>query len=193
MTPGTRLCAFRRVFREGRRDPLPALVQLDLLGPQSHPDGGLVGAGDAMVEEHAGGQLRGRHHGVARLVHRQLALEHVHLADEVGHEPRVGIFIEVAGRGDLLQQAPVHHRAAAGHGQGLVLVVGDDQEGDADLLLKLGQLRAHGFAQLGVQGRQGLVQQQHARPLDQGAGERDALALAAGQLIGLARADSLPA
>ena len=45
------------------------------------------------------------------------------------------------------------------------------------------QLELHGLAQLGVERRQRLVQQQHPRPLDQGAGQSHALALAAGQLV----------
>ena len=69
--------------------------------------------------------------------------------------------------------------------------MGDEQEGDADLLLQLGQFGAHRLAQLGVEGRQRLVQQQHARPLDQGAGQGHPLALAAGELVGLARAEAL--
>src|SRR3546814_5304645 len=62
----------------------------------------------------------------------------------------------------------VHHRDAVGHRQRLVLVMGDDHEGDADALLQVHQLEAHPLAQLGVERRQRLVQQQHLRPLHQG-------------------------
>ena len=52
--------------------------------------------------------------------------------------------------------------------------------------LQLDQLHAHGGAQLGVQVGQRLVHQEHRRLLDHGAGQSDALALAARQLAGLA-------
>ncbi len=64
----------------------------------------------------------------------------------------------------------------------LFLVVGDEDEGDADLALDLAELQLHLLAQLLVQGAQGLVEQQHLRPADQGAGQGHALALAAGKL-----------
>ena len=48
------------------------------------------------------------------------------------------------------------------------------------------QLELGFAAQLLVERRQRLVEQQHARPLDQRARERDALALAAGELMRLA-------
>ena len=47
------------------------------------------------------------------------------------------------------------------------------------------------LAQLEVQGAQRLVQQQHARPVDQRAGERHALALAARELAGPAVLEAL--
>ena len=40
------------------------------------------------------------------------------------------------------------------------------------------------FAQLGIEGRQRLVEQQHLGLLDQRAGQRNALALPAGKLVG---------
>ncbi len=51
-------------------------------------------------------------------------------------------------------------------------------------LLQRPQLELHFFAKLLVERPQGLIQQQHLRPLDQGARQGDALALAAGQLVG---------
>ncbi len=62
------------------------------------------------------------------------------------------------------------------------LIVGDIDEGDADVLLQVDQFDLHFFAQLGVQRRQRFVEQQQARPVDQRAGDRHALALAAGKL-----------
>ena len=69
--------------------------------------------------------------------------------------------------------------------------MGDDHEGDPDLVLQAHQLELHLLAQLLVERRERLVEQQHLGPLDQRAGERDALALAAGELIGLALLEAL--
>ena len=79
----------------------------------------------------------------------------------------VGPLVELVRRGDLLHRAAIHDRDPARHRQRLVLVVGDDDEGDADALLQAGQLELHLLAQLGVERRQRLVEQQHLRALDQ--------------------------
>ena len=64
--------------------------------------------------------------------------------------------------------------------------MGDHDEGDADLVLQALELHLHGAAQLLVERAERLVEQQQARPLDQRAGERDALLLPARQLLRLA-------
>ena len=56
------------------------------------------------------------------------------------------------------------------------------QEGDADLALDRLELDLHLLAQLEVEGAERLVEQQHPRPVDQGAGQRDPLPLPAGEL-----------
>ena len=61
----------------------------------------------------------------------------------------------------------------------------------AELALQVHQLELGLLAQLPVERRQRLVEQEHARPLDQRARERDALALAAGELMRLALAEAL--
>ena len=71
--------------------------------------------------------------------------------------------------------------------QRLVLVMGDHDERDPDLLLQLRQLEAHGLAQFGVERRERLVEQQDLRLLHQRTRERHALALTARQLIRHAR------
>ena len=68
----------------------------------------------------------------------------------------------------------------------LLLVVGDDDEGGAEPLLQLHQLELRLVAQLLVERGERLVEQQHLRPLGERARERDALALAAGELVRLA-------
>ena len=87
-------------------------------------------------------------------------------------------------RADLHDPALVEHGDAVGHRQRLALVVGDEDEGDAERLLQRLQLVLHLLAQLEVERAERLVEQQHLGLVDQRAGQRDALALAAGQLAG---------
>ena len=58
----------------------------------------------------------------------------------------------------------------------------DHDEGGAELRLQPLQFDLHLLAQMRVERRQRLVEQQHARLADDGAGKRHALALAAGKL-----------
>ncbi len=82
----------------------------------------------------------------------------------------------------------VENRDPVGHRQRLALVVGDEDESDAERAAAGLQLLLHLLAQLQVERAQRLVEQQHLRLVDQRAGQRHALALAAGKLSGLAGA-----
>ena len=103
-------------------------------------------------------------------------------ADEVGHEGRLGVLVDVDRTADLLAEALAHDDEPVAHGERLFLVVGDVDEGDADVALQLLELQLHGLAQLGVEGAEGLVEEQHGGPVDEGARERHALLLAAREL-----------
>jgi hypothetical protein len=122
-----------------------------------------------------------------------LAVEDVHVADEVGHEAGVRRLVDFGGRRHLDDLAMAHHRDAVGHGHGLFLVVGDDDEGEAEALLQVHQLELGFLAQLLVEGAERLVEQQHLGALGQRTGERHALALAAGELVRLAGLRTFPA
>ena len=63
--------------------------------------------------------------------------------------------------------------------------MGDENEGNAGFGLQALQLDLHLLAELQVEGGQGFIEQQHLRPIGQGAGKRHALLLAAGHLIDL--------
>ena len=93
----------------------------------------------------------------------------------------MGFVVDVNGGADLLDLALGHDHHRVRHGQGLLLVVGDEDKGDARLLLDFFQLHLHVLAQLQVQGAQGLVQQQHLGMGHQGPGNGHPLLLAAGQ------------
>ena len=86
----------------------------------------------------------------------------------------------------------VHDRDAVGDLHRLLLVVGDEHGRDVDLVVQAPQPRAQLGAHLGVERAERLVEQQHARLDRQRAGERHALALAAGELRRVARRRSRP-
>ncbi|GAA3216905.1 hypothetical protein GCM10020256_19520 [Streptomyces thermocoprophilus] len=113
-----------------------------------------------------------------------LGLDQVGRAEEVRDERGLRVLVQVGGRAELLDAARVHHGDRVGHGHGLLLVVRDMHEGDADLGLDALELQLHLAAQLQVEGAERLVEQQHLRVVDQRAGHSDALLLAAGELVG---------
>ena len=90
------------------------------------------------------------------------------------------------GRPGLHDAALAHDGDFVGQRQGLTLVVGDIDRGEAEIALHTLEFKAHRLAQLGIEVRQRLVEQQKLRLHDQCAGERQALLLAAGQLGGVA-------
>ena len=65
------------------------------------------------------------------------------------------------GRADLLDPAVVHHHHAVGDLERLLLVVGHEDAGDADLVVQAAQPAAQLLAHLGVERAEGLVEQQH--------------------------------
>ena len=83
---------------------------------------------------------------------------------------------------DLLDAPLVENGHAVGHRQRFGLIVGDEDEGDAELALQLLQLALHLLTQLQIEGAEGFVEQQHPRSIDQGAGQGHTLALTAGEL-----------
>ena len=84
----------------------------------------------------------------------------------------------------------MHDDDLVGHGHRLDLVVRDVDGGRAEPLVQLLDLGAHGDAQLGVEVRQRLVEEEHLRIAHDRAAHRDALALAAGELARIARRGS---
>ena len=113
-----------------------------------------------------------------------LALQDVQRADEGGDEARLRPVVDLERRADLLRPAAVHHHDAVGDRQRLFLVVRHEDRGDAEVLLDLADLLAQRHAHLGVERGKRLVEQQHLRLRRERAGERHALLLAAGELVG---------
>ncbi len=92
------------------------------------------------------------------------------------------LLVDLLRRTHLLDLPLRHHRDAVRHREGFLLVVRDVDERDADLFLQRLQLDLQALAELGVQGAERLVQQQHGGVQDQRARQRDALLLTAGEL-----------
>ena len=115
----------------------------------------------------------------------------VRRAEEVGDERRLGLLVELLRRRALLDPPVAHDRDAVAHRQRLVLVVGDVDERDLELLLDPLQLDLEVDPQPRVERAERLVEQQHRRLQHERAGERDPLLLAAGELRGAALAEAL--
>jgi hypothetical protein len=109
--------------------------------------------------------------------------EQVAGADEVGHETRAGKAVQLVGRVDLLHAPAIHDGDAVRQRERLRLVVRHVHERDARLLLHADELELHLLAQLGVERCERLVEQQHLRMRDEGARDRDTLALPARELV----------
>ena len=109
------------------------------------------------------------------------AVEDVALADEVRDEGVFRLVVDVDRGADLLDAALAHDHDRVGHAQGFLLIVRNEDEGDAGGLLDVFELLLHVLAQLEVERGERLVEQQHLRPPHQGAGDRHALLLAAGE------------
>ena len=111
---------------------------------------------------------------------------HPRRADEAGDEDIVGIVIEADGAALLLDAPLAQHDDLVGERHRLDLVVRHVDHGGAEILVQLGDLDAHLHAQLGVEVRQRLVEQERLGLAHDGAADGDALALPAGQLPRLA-------
>ena len=112
--------------------------------------------------------------------------EQVGVAHKARHKARRGLAIKLLRRADLHDMPLVHHQHGIGNRKGFALIVGHVQRGDIKLLLQFADLIAHAAPQVGVEVTQRLVKQQHLRLEDQGARQRHALLLAAGDLIDIA-------
>ncbi len=71
---------------------------------------------------------------------------------------------------------------AIGERHRFFLIVRDKDERDADLALQILQLQLHLAAQIRIESRERLIEQQHTRAVDQRSGESNALLLPAAEL-----------
>ena len=108
------------------------------------------------------------------------ARKQVGLADEGGDELGFRVVVQVVHGAQLLDLALVHQGNPVGHHEGLLLVMGDKDKGDAELGLQVLQFDLHVLAQFGIESGKGLVQQENLGTAHQGAREGDPLPLPAG-------------
>ena len=120
----------------------------------------------------------------AKAEQRALQLDEVHrrLTQE-GRDKRVHrVFIDLLRRPHLTNLPPIHHDDPIAQPHRLHLIVRDVDDRALHLSLEPLQLVARHVAQLGVQVRERLVEQEYLRIAYQGAAQRHALPLAARQL-----------
>jgi len=86
------------------------------------------------------------------------------------------------GLAHLLDQPVLHHHDPVAQGHGLDLIVSDVDDGRLKPVVKALQLHPHLDAELGVQVRERLVEEEDLGVADDGAADRHALALAAREL-----------
>ncbi len=111
---------------------------------------------------------------------------HLRRADELGDEDVGRVVVEFQRGADLLDAAAVEHDDALRQRHRLDLVVGDVDDGRAQAAVQAGDLHAHLHAQRGIEVGQRLVEQEQLGLARDRAPDRHALALAAGQVLGLA-------
>ncbi len=90
-----------------------------------------------------------------------------------------GALVDVGGRLDLDDLAVIENGDAIGHRKRLALIVGDKDEGDAELFLQRLQLLLHLLSEFEIERAERLVEEQHLGTVHQRTGERHALALTA--------------
>src|SRR6185437_12761174 len=111
---------------------------------------------------------------------------HWWLSDKPGDELVGWAAINFGGCAELFNFAGAHHRESVGQGQSFDLIMRDVEKGPADATLKLLQIGPQCGAQLRIQIRQRLVQQNDTRFADQRPRERDSLPFASREFGGAA-------
>ena len=112
-------------------------------------------------------------------------VEEITFPDEAGHEGVLRVMVDAVGIPVLLDDPVVHNDDAVAHGEGFFLVVGNEDEGEAQAPLQVLQFQLQFFPELVVQGPQRFVQKQHFGAVYQGPGNGYPLLLAAGHLGGI--------
>lgn len=106
------------------------------------------------------------------------------LPNEVGDEVGLGVIVKVINGAKLFDFTFIHQGDSIGHDEGFLLIVGDKDKGNPEFCLEIFEFDLHVLAELGIEGGEGFVEEEHLGAADEGAGEGDALALTARELVG---------
>ena len=142
----------------------PGLVHLDALGADDcAPRPRVVACRSLRLE----GELA-EANGASRAAAREtLDVQQVGDAQEVRDELGERFLVDLLRGPELHDATTVHDGEPVRHLECFLLVVGDEDEGDADFSLQRGQLLSQRMAKLRVERAQRLVQEQHRRFEDQ--------------------------
>ena len=169
------------LFLHDGRDPLfPRREKVDVFAPDGDGDRGVLLR--HVFRRRDGSEASRVGDPEASVFPDGLSAQDVGGTDEARHVAVLRMVVDLGGGADLLEDAVLHDRDAVGHAQGLLLVVGDVDEGDAEPFLQPLQFDLHLAPELQVERAERLVQEEHFRLVDDGAGDGDALALPAGHL-----------
>ena len=105
----------------------------------------------------------------------------VDLGEEAGDEQVGRLVVQHLGVAGLHETAGAHHGDAIADAHRLLRIVRDDDRGGARLAQQRQRLLLHRLAQLHVEAGERLVHEHHRRARDDGARQRHALLLAAGE------------
>ena len=167
-----------------RRLPFDRPSDAGLLGRHANVVGTDVrGRGGALLEVTGAGHLEGPE---VHVPVDDVAVEHVGGADEAGDERGGRVVVDVGRRARLLHAALVHHDDLVGELERLLLVVRHEEAGHAELAVELVEPAPEVLAHLRVERAERLVEQQHLWPRRERPGERHALPLPSGELVGIA-------
>src|SRR5690606_2579225 len=109
--------------------------------------------------------------------------EDIRLSQKVGGEMVCRLIIELRRGAELLDTSAVHQADAIRHGERFLLVMGDIEDGDAELAMNAPDFELHLFAQTLVERAQWLIHEDDAGLIDDRAGNGNALLLAARQFL----------
>src|SRR5581483_6715920 len=107
-------------------------------------------------------------------------------AEEVEHEGRCRMLIELVDAAALLDAAAIHHDDTIGELERFFLIVRDEDRGVAGAIVQRAEPAPQILAHLRIERAERLVEQQHARLDRERARERNALLLPAGELVRIA-------
>src|SRR6202163_1044513 len=116
------------------------LAQADFLRPQCHPNALPAAEAAQLVDDQIATGLGAAHDEVPGLAAAHGTLEQIGGADEVGHAAGLRKLIDLRRSADLHDLAAIHDRDARRQRHRFVLVVCDEHERDAHLILDVHQL-----------------------------------------------------